>query len=106
MPKSPSPQLVKTAEELRLDEARENGVPWKQWADPWASWRRSHSAVRFSVRRPPRQDGLIRPAPRPCGDRRKKSLRAALGSPGPPGHVPSLRRCWNMHHRLIVCGPL
>ena len=71
MPKSPSPQLVKTAEELRLDEARENGVPWKQWADPWASWRRSHSAVRFSVRRPPRQDGLIRPAPRPCGDRRK-----------------------------------
>src|SRR5947207_13318803 len=31
MPKSPSPQLVKTAEELRLDEARENGVPWKQW---------------------------------------------------------------------------
>jgi hypothetical protein len=60
MPKSPSPQLVKTAEELRLDEARENGVPWKQWADPWASWRRSHSAVRFSVRRPPRQDGLIR----------------------------------------------
>ena len=31
MAKSLSPQLVKTAEELRLDEAREKGVPWKQW---------------------------------------------------------------------------
>jgi hypothetical protein len=26
-----SPERVKTAEELRLDEAREKGVPWKQW---------------------------------------------------------------------------
>ncbi len=23
--------LAKTAEELRLDEAQENGMPWRQW---------------------------------------------------------------------------
>ena len=38
MAKSPSPEPVKSAEELRLDEAREKGVPWKQWG-PYLSER-------------------------------------------------------------------
>ena len=33
-----SPERAKTAEELRLDEAREKGVPWKQWG-PYLSER-------------------------------------------------------------------
>jgi hypothetical protein len=33
-----SPERGKTAEELRLDEARENGVPWQQWG-PYLSER-------------------------------------------------------------------
>ena len=33
-----SPERGKTAEELRLDEAREKGVPWKQWG-PYLSER-------------------------------------------------------------------
>ena len=38
MPKGSSRAPAKTAEELRLDEARENGVPWKQWG-PYLSER-------------------------------------------------------------------
>src|SRR5271166_6734651 len=38
MAKSTSPAATKTAEELRLDEAREKGVPWKQWG-PYLSER-------------------------------------------------------------------
>ena len=38
MPDEPGPQPTKTTEELRLDEARENGVPWKQWG-PYLSER-------------------------------------------------------------------
>ena len=38
MAKTPSPAAIKTAEELRLDEAREKGVPWKQWG-PYLSER-------------------------------------------------------------------
>src|SRR5262249_4189557 len=38
LPKSPSPEPVKTAEELRLDEAREKGVLWRQWG-PYLSER-------------------------------------------------------------------
>jgi hypothetical protein len=37
MPNSPS-DLIKTSEEMRLDEARENAVPWKQWG-PYLSER-------------------------------------------------------------------
>ena len=33
-----SPERGKTAEEIRLDQARENGVPWKQWG-PYLSER-------------------------------------------------------------------
>ena len=32
VPTERSPERAKTAEELRLDEARERGTPWKQWA--------------------------------------------------------------------------
>jgi hypothetical protein len=38
MAKTPSPKQAKTAEELRLDEASEKGVPWKQWG-PYLSER-------------------------------------------------------------------
>ena len=38
MAKTPSPAATKTAEELRLDKAREKGVPWKQWG-PYLSER-------------------------------------------------------------------
>jgi hypothetical protein len=38
MAKTPSPEATKTAEELRLDETREEGVPWKQWG-PYLSER-------------------------------------------------------------------
>ncbi len=38
MPNQTSPERGKTAEELRLDEARERGVPWKQWG-PYLSER-------------------------------------------------------------------
>jgi hypothetical protein len=38
MAKAPGPAPAKTAEELRLDEAREKGVPWKQWG-PYLSER-------------------------------------------------------------------
>ena len=38
MPNDESPERAKTAEELRLDEAREKGVPWKQWG-PYLSER-------------------------------------------------------------------
>ena len=38
MPNQMSPERGKTAEELRLDEAREKGVPWKQWG-PYLSER-------------------------------------------------------------------
>ena len=38
MPDKPGPQPAKTAEEMRLDEAREKGVPWKQWG-PYLSER-------------------------------------------------------------------
>ena len=38
MAKSRSPEPVKTAEEVRLDEAHEKGVPWKQWG-PYLSER-------------------------------------------------------------------
>src|SRR3974377_779960 len=38
MPKGSSRAPAKTAEELRLDEARENGGPWKQWG-PYLSER-------------------------------------------------------------------
>jgi hypothetical protein len=38
MAKTPSPAATKTAEDLRLDEAREKGVPWKQWG-PYLSER-------------------------------------------------------------------
>jgi len=38
MPKGSSRAPAKTAEELRLDEAREKGVPWKQWG-PYLSER-------------------------------------------------------------------
>jgi len=31
MARTPSPAATKTAEEQRLDETREEGVPWKQW---------------------------------------------------------------------------
>jgi hypothetical protein len=31
MTKGPASDPTKTAEELRLDEAREQGVPWRQW---------------------------------------------------------------------------
>jgi hypothetical protein len=36
--KETGPQSAKTAEEVRLDDARENGVPWKQWG-PYLSER-------------------------------------------------------------------
>src|ERR1700756_4435737 len=38
MAKAPGPAPAKTAEEMRLDEAREKGVPWKQWG-PYLSER-------------------------------------------------------------------
>jgi Glycosyl hydrolase family 63 C-terminal domain len=38
LPKRPSPEPAKTAEEMRLDEAREQSVPWKQWG-PYLSER-------------------------------------------------------------------
>jgi hypothetical protein len=38
MAKALSPEPAKTAEELRLDEAREKGVPWQQWG-PYLSER-------------------------------------------------------------------
>jgi hypothetical protein len=38
LPNETSPQRAKTAEELRLDESRENDVPWKQWG-PYLSER-------------------------------------------------------------------
>ena len=38
MKKSANPNQRKTAEELRLDEAREEAVPWKQWG-PYLSER-------------------------------------------------------------------
>ncbi len=38
MPNQTSPERGKTVEELRLDEARESGVPWKQWG-PYLSER-------------------------------------------------------------------
>ena len=38
MPKETKTTGDKTAEEMRLDEARENGVPWKQWG-PYLSER-------------------------------------------------------------------
>ena len=38
MPNQASPERRKTAEELLLDEARERGVPWKQWG-PYLSER-------------------------------------------------------------------
>jgi hypothetical protein len=38
MAKAPGPAPAKTAEEMRLDEAREKGVPWRQWG-PYLSER-------------------------------------------------------------------
>ena len=38
MPNEISPERAKTAEEVRLDKAREGGVPWKQWG-PYLSER-------------------------------------------------------------------
>ena len=38
MPNETNPEGAKTAEELRLDEAREKGMPWKQWG-PYLSER-------------------------------------------------------------------
>ena len=38
MPNEASPKTTKPAEQSRLDEARENGVPWKQWG-PYLSER-------------------------------------------------------------------
>jgi hypothetical protein len=38
LPKRPCPATAKTAEETRLDETREKGVPWKQWG-PYLSER-------------------------------------------------------------------
>jgi hypothetical protein len=38
MSESPRPERIKTAEEARLDEAREKGMPWKQWG-PYLSER-------------------------------------------------------------------
>ena len=38
MPNQTSPERGKTVEELRLDEARKSGVPWKQWG-PYLSER-------------------------------------------------------------------
>jgi hypothetical protein len=38
MTKTPTIESAKTAEALRLDEARENGVPWRQWG-PYLSER-------------------------------------------------------------------
>src|ERR1700756_4623906 len=38
MAKAPGPAPAKTAEALRLDEARENGVPWRRWG-PYLSER-------------------------------------------------------------------
>ena len=38
MAKTPTIELAKTAEALRLDEARESGVPWRQWG-PYLSER-------------------------------------------------------------------
>jgi hypothetical protein len=38
LPNEISPERAKTAEEVRLDKAREGGVPWKQWG-PYLSER-------------------------------------------------------------------
>ena len=38
MPNETSPEGAKTAEEARLNEAHEKGVPWKQWG-PYLSER-------------------------------------------------------------------
>ena len=38
MPDKPVFERAETAEQLRLDEAREKGVPWKQWG-PYLSER-------------------------------------------------------------------
>ena len=38
MTKTPTIESAKTAEALRLDDARENGVPWRQWG-PYLSER-------------------------------------------------------------------
>jgi Mannosylglycerate hydrolase MGH1-like glycoside hydrolase domain len=38
MPRGTEPEPGKTAEELRMDEAREKGIPWKQWG-PYLSER-------------------------------------------------------------------
>jgi len=37
LPSENSLGAAKTAEELRLDEAREKGVPWKQWVTAHAT---------------------------------------------------------------------
>ncbi len=38
MAKRTSPELTKTAEQMRLDEVHEKGMPWKQWG-PYLSER-------------------------------------------------------------------
>ena len=48
MPERPGSEAAKTAEELRLDEAREKGVPWKQWGSylserQWGTVREDYS---------------------------------------------------------------
>ncbi len=45
----PAGEPTKTAEELRLDEAREQGVPWRQWGPylserQWGTVREDYSA--------------------------------------------------------------
>ena len=49
MPDEGNPGTTKSAEQRRLDEARENGVPWKQWGHISASANGAGSA-RVTVR--------------------------------------------------------
>jgi hypothetical protein len=50
VPKTPGSDQPKTAEEVRLDEAREKGMPWKQWGPhlserQWGTVREDSSEV-------------------------------------------------------------
>ena len=53
MPERPVSQRARTAEEARLDEARERGVPWKEWRPylserQWGTVREDYSGDYFS----------------------------------------------------------
>ena len=64
MAKTPSSEPAKTAEAQRLDEAREQGVPWRQWGPylserQWGTVREDYSADGIRCWRKPAWHGTV-----------------------------------------------